>query len=163
MASLTILLDTNIWLDHFLGWREGSRQATQLFNLAFDKNCTLSYAVSSLKDVYYLVSSEQKRVERREVGALSDSAAAAANAAAWGCITNMQEIACAIPIDLPDVWMASKQRVIHSDFEDDLLIAAAKRAQVDYLVTNDERLLRHCPVASLDVVDMCAQLEVLEG
>lgn len=159
--QLSILLDTNVWLDYFLGSRNGHAMACSLVNLAFEKNQTLTYSLSSVKDVYYIMGLKLKKAAREEKGCLSDSAAAAANAAAWGCINNMQEIACAIPIDLPDVWMASKQRVIHADFEDDLLIAAAKRAQVDYLVTNDERLLRHCPVASLDVADMCAQLQVL--
>ena len=54
--------------------------------------------------------------------------------------------------------MATKQRALHGDFEDDLLIAAALRGRVDYLVTNDELLLRHCPVAALSVDDMFALL-----
>ena len=46
------------------------------------------------------------------------------------------------------------------DFEGDLVIAAAMRGKVDYLVTNDERLLRHCPVAALSAFDMCKVLEM---
>ena len=49
--------------------------------------------------------------------------------------------------------------MLHADFEDDLVIAAALRAKADYLVTNDEGLLRHCPVAALDARDMVALLE----
>lgn len=157
-----ILLDTNVWLDHYLGWRKGSQAARNLIEKALELGVTLLYAVSSIKDVYYLVASELKRLERQESGGeLSESGALAAEAAAWGCVNNLQVIACVVPLDLPDVWMASKQRALHRDFEDDLLIAASLRSKADYLVTNDEKLLRHCPVAALDVTDMLALLEVL--
>ena len=49
--------------------------------------------------------------------------------------------------------------MLHADFEDDLIIAATLRAKADYLVTNNEGLLRHCPVAALDARDMVALLE----
>mgnify|MGYP002230547929 CR=1 FL=1 len=112
--------------------------------------------------MYYLVAAEHKRVERAEAGSLSESAARAATITAWGCVNNMQAIACAVPLDHTDVWMASKQRALHGDFEDDLVIAAAMRGKVDYLVTNDEELLRHCPVAALSVTDMYKLLEILQ-
>ena len=158
-APVTILLDTNIWLDYFLGWRDMSPVALRVVGRALELGCTLAYAVTSAKDVYYLVASEHKRLERLEAGMLSEEAISAASASAWGCVNAMQEMACAVPLDHTDVWVASKQRVLHGDFEDDLVIAAALRAKVDYLVTNDERLLRHCPVAALDARDMLALLE----
>lgn len=155
----TLLLDTNVWLDYFLGWRDMSPTSRRLVELALNQDCTLAYAVSSVKDVYYIVASEHKRLERAAEGSLGKGAVAAANAAAWGCVNALQEMACAVPLDHTDVWMASKQRVLHADFEDDLFIAAALRAKADYLVTNDERLLRHCPVAALDARDMVALLQ----
>lgn len=47
--------------------------------------------------------------------------------------------------------MASKQRQLHSDYEDDLIIAAAMRAEADLLVTNDVKLCSHAPVAAMSV------------
>ena len=41
------------------------------------------------------------------------------------------------------------------------VVAAARRAKADYLVTNDERLLRHSPVAALSPRDMLALLRSL--
>ena len=155
----TLLLDTNVWLDYFLGWRDMSPTSRRLVDLALNQDCTLTYAVSSVKDVFYIVASEHKRLERASEGSLGKGTVAAANAAAWGCVNALQEMACAVPLDHTDVWMASKQRVLHADFEDDLIIAAALRARADYLVTNDEGLLRHCPVAALDARDMVALLE----
>lgn len=158
-SPVTILLDTNIWLDYFLGWRDMSQVAQRVIGRALELGCTLVYALPSVKDVYYLVASEHKRLERLETGSLSEAAVCAARASAWGCVNAMQEMACAVPLDHTDVWVASKQRVLHGDFEDDLVIAAAFRAKVDYLVTNDEGLLRHCPVAALDARDMLALLD----
>ncbi len=37
-----------------------------------------------------------------------------------------------------------------------MVLAAAQRAKADYLVTNDEALLRHAPVAALLVEDFLA-------
>ena len=158
--QLVLLLDTNVWLDYYLPWRSGYTAARQLIVSAFEQNQTLAYAVPSIKDVFYITAAEHKRAERAAVGTLSASAAQAATVAAWGCVNNMQEIACAVSLDHTDVWTASKQRILHGDFEDDLIIAAALRGRVDYLVTNDEELLRHCPAAALNVSDMCKLLEM---
>ena len=158
--QLSLLLDTNVWLDYYLPWRSGYATAQQLIVGAFEQSQTLAYAVPSIKDVFYMTAAEYKRAERAATGELSESAARAAVAAAWGCVNNLQEIACAVPLDHTDVWVASKQRVLHGDFEDDLVIAAAMRGGVDYLVTNDEMLLRHCPVAALSASDMCKLLEM---
>lgn len=158
--QLSMLLDTNVWLDYYLPWRSRHTAAKRLIERALEDNRTLVYAVSTAKDVYYLVSAEHKRVERAETGSLSESAVQAATVTAWGCVNNMQEIACAMPLDHTDVRVASRQRVLHGDFEDDLVIAAAMRGKVDYLVTNDETLLRHCPVAALNATDMCKVLEI---
>ena len=158
--QLSMLLDTNVWLDYYLPWRGGHAAARQLIERALEDDRTLAYAVSTAKDVYYMVAAEHKRAERAAAGSLSESAVQAATVTAWGCINNMQEIACSLPLDHTDVWMASKQRALHGDFEDDLLIAAAMRGKVDHLVTNDETLLRHCPVAALNVTDMCRLLEI---
>ena len=159
--QLALFLDTNVWLDYYLPWRSGYAAAQRLIVSAFEQNQTLAYAVPSIKDVFYMSAAEYKRAERAATGDLSESAARAAAVAAWGCVNNMQEIATAIPLDHTDVWMASKQRALHGDFEDDLVIAAAMRGKVDYLVTNDDALLRHCPVAALSASDMCTVLEQL--
>ena len=156
--QLVLLLDTNVWLDYYLPWRSGYAAAQRLIVGTFEQNQTLAYAVPSIKDVFYMAAAEHKRAERAATGALTESAARAATVAAWGCINNMQGIAIAIPLDHTDIWLASKQRPLQGDFEDDLVIAAAMRGKVDYLVTNDGALLRHCPVAALSSSDMCKVL-----
>lgn len=55
-----------------------------------------------------------------------------------------------------NVWLARKYQRIHEDFEDCLVLAAAQRAKADFLVTSDDALLRHAPVAALSVDDFLA-------
>ena len=114
---------------------------------------TLAFAVSSLKDVYYALSSALKRQSRTVNGALSEEDARSAEAYAWACVQNMQEIATPVAVDVSDVWFAGKFRSQMHDFEDALVAAAALRCHADALVTNDERFLRHSPVNAMDAAD----------
>ena len=67
-----------------------------------------------------------------------------------------------VACDQADVWMARKQRCLHEDYEDNLVVAAAQRAHADCLVTNDQNLLEHSPVAALSCADALAYLQALE-
>ena len=87
------------------------------------------------------ISSEHKAWYRREHGSLSQNAAMAATSLAWDCLSVLSQLATPVPCDLSDIWMANRQRELHSDYEDDLIIAAAIRAQADLLVTNDAKTL----------------------
>lgn len=149
----TLLIDTNIWIDAFDGDRKQHMRAHVLLDTAFERGVTLAFAVSSLKDVYYALSSALKRQSRAVNGALSEEGARSAEAYAWACVQNMQEIATPVAVDVSDVWLAGKFRKQMHDFEDALVAAAASRCHADVLVTNDERFLRHSPVNAMDASD----------
>lgn len=149
----TLLIDTNIWIDAFDGDRKQHMRAHVLLDTAFERGVTLAFAVSSLKDVYYALSSTLKRQSRTVNGALSEEDARSAEAYAWACVQNMQEIATPVAVDVSDVWLAGKFRSQMHDFEDALVAAAALRCHADALVTNDERFLRHSPVNAMDAAD----------
>lgn len=151
-----VLLDTNVWLDAFDGARPRSRAANELIDLCVSKGIDLLYAVGTAKDVYYLVGASLKGQARTAVPTLSEGQAGAISAYAAACVANMDEIATAVGADSSDVWLARKYRRIHADFEDCMVLAAAQRAKADYLVTSDETLLRHAPVATLSVEDFLA-------
>ena len=151
-----VLLDTNVWLDAFDGARPRSRAASELIDVCVHKGIDLLYAVGMSKDVYYLVGASLKRQARTAGTALSEDQARAIAAYAAACVTNMDEIATAVGADSSDVWLARKYQCIHADFEDCMVLAAARRAKADYLVTSDEALLRHAPVAALSVDDFLA-------
>lgn len=160
----SLLLDTNIWLDYYLGARPGHDLAMRLVGSAVEAGANLLYAISSSKDVYFLMNAGLKRLYREQHGGcLSEEAALAANETAWGCVSHLEELACPVPCDASDVWVAQKQKPLHSDYEDNLIIAAAKRAQADCLVTSDEALRRHAPVTALSTEDAIAYLETIES
>lgn len=54
----------------------------------------------------------------------------------------MREIATAVGADDSDLWLACKYKPILGDLEDNLVLASAERAQVDFIVTGDEQLIR---------------------
>lgn len=150
----SVLVDTNIWIDYYLGYRAGHETARKLLIKANEADIQLLHAVSSTKDVFFLVGMDFKRATRQEHdGSLTDSEALAAQEVAWACVENMQNISTAVGCDQSDVWLAQKQRRLHGDYEDNLIIAAALRAKASLLVTNDEQLLKHCPVAALSAAD----------
>ena len=151
-----VLLDTNVWLDAFDGARPRSREANELIDVCVRKGIDLLYAVGTAKDVYYLVGASLKRQVRTAGEALSEDQARAIAVYAAACVDNMDEIATAVGADSSDVWLARKYQRIHTDFEDCMVLAVTQRAKADYLVTSDEALLRHAPVAALSVDDFLA-------
>lgn len=159
MRLMRVLLDTNVWLDAYDGNRLGSKRANELIDRCEKAGVELLYAAESVKDVYYLISASLKRQARKDGGTLSESQAKAVSAYAFACVANMDEIATAVGMDSSDIWLAQKYRAIHTDFEDNLVLAAARRAKADCLVTNDDALLRHAPVAALSVDDALALME----
>lgn len=146
--SATILVDTNVWIDYYLGYRPGSKEACELMETARAKGVAVLYACTSSKDIYYTVRGDTKRKVRLENGSLTESEANACNELAWGCIRNMTDNAIAANVGQAEMWLACHHKKLHSDFEDDLVIAAAQSAEADYFVTNDQALLGKCPVTA---------------
>ena len=120
------------------------------------RQIALLYAASSVKDVYYLLEEREKRRVRASGAEVTAAIAAAVNEYAWGCVLSMGEMATVVPVDQSDLWIATKFRTVHGDFEDDLVLAAMERSQADFLVTSDETLLRKSPVAALSPHDLLA-------
>ena len=156
---LRLLVDTNVWVDHYLGNRTA---ATELLAYAVNHGSTLLFAVTSVKDAYYLISREIKRQMRQEPGTVTDENYAAVHEIAWGCIENMSELGTAVSLGMGDIWYAEKLRGLHDDFEDNLILAAAVRVKADFLVTSDEKLQRHSPVAAFSPEDMLTYLKTQE-
>ncbi len=148
-----VLLDTNVWLDAFDGVRPRSRDANRLIDVCERKGIGLLYAAGSAKDVYYLVGASLKRQAWTVGKTLTEGQARTISIYATACVSNMAEVATAVGMDVSDIWLAQKYQRIHEDFEDCLVLAAAQRAKADCLVTSDETLLRHAPVAALSVGD----------
>lgn len=156
---MKLLLDTSMWLDNYIPGRAGCDVVGEVLRLAIERRHELLYAATTAKDVFYLIAHAYK-AQARAQGGLDEAGARAINEVAWACVDNMGELATAVGADVSDLWLARRYKALHPDFEDDLVLAAAQRAHVDYLVTSDEGLIRHAPVRALSAQDMLAVLRL---
>ena len=158
----SVLLDTNVWIDGCVGTRTGSAKSRQLLCMCVEKEISVCLSITSLKDIYYQVGAELKREHRATGEALTEAAALAIEEVSWQSIMTIVEQATIVPADTSDVTVARYFHQIHSDFEDDLVLAAVERSGADYLITNDKRLRAHAPVAAITPADMLTLLESFE-
>ncbi len=148
LGGKRVLVDTCVWVDNYCADHAGGADAKRFLQMAVGQGAELLYAVHATKDVLYVLESEFKRAVRLELGALDEPTAQAAKRAALGCMRNMCDLATAVGADVSDVWLADKYLRIHGDFEDNLVLAACRRAKADYLVTNDRALIAHADVVA---------------
>ena len=152
MMGPALLIDTNVWLDIEYGKRGG--WPMEFLVAARMADARLGIASHSLKDVYYLIQRKIKLDDQRLGGVDPERSAAAARTAAWAVVQHILDNAEVVGSDYLDAYLATKQRRIHDDYEDDLIIAAAMRMNADMLVTSDRALLAHAPIAALSPQDV---------
>lgn len=156
--NLKLVIDTNVWLDDFFGDRPFHKDARALIDLAISKQVQLFHAITTEKDVYYLSCATLKAKERVSSGCVSNESAHAIASISNALIGKLESLSTPIALDATDTWTARHLQSIHADFEDCLIMAAAVRANADFVVTNDRKLLQHCTVAALSCADMAAYL-----
>ena len=150
---LCILVDTNVWIDNYAPVRKESERSRQLIDMARNNGASLVYPVHVLKDVFYNLSATNKRRCMNERGELSEADYLAIR-------ENMADLAFAVGADQSDVWLARKYRSFSNDLEDNFVMAAAERANADFIVTRDEKLLRKSSVKAFTPEDALAFLEL---
>lgn len=156
-----LLVDTNVWLDSFVPSRTGHDSAKELIAFSLSNGVPLLYAPTSIKDVEFIAAASFKRAVRAQGNPVDEACATVARQFAWSCVQSMRRIATAVGMDESDVWLAEKFHAIHPDFEDDLLLAAAKRSGADYLVTNDNKLITHATVPVITPRDLLTLMHEL--
>ena len=159
--NVQILVDTNVWLDAYLGFRPGCSDAVKLFEVGTQAQVSFLYPVGALQDVFALIIMELKRSARSSGVSVGKTEIACFRDIAWSCVDNMREFATAVAADESDIWLASKYRAFNWDLEDNMVLASAQRAQVNYLATNDKALIEKSTVVALTprnlVEVLCAQ------
>lgn len=149
-----VLLDTNVWLDYHCGRDLEDRTAFRVLDGLLSESHQILITPMILKDVYYLIGSVLKRGIRAGEQGVSTETATAINEIAWGCIQQMLEIAEVVDIGVQDCRQAVTFRSVREDFEDNLMLACAQTAAVDYFVTSDKRLLAHAKPACISPKEM---------
>lgn len=144
--ELRFLLDTNVWLDYFLDRGKLHDITASFIGSAFSADdVQLCTAILSTRDVYYHIQKELKQATLEEISELTDSSIAAAHELAWACLRSLRNLSFIVPADETDVVEATILRDAHYDYEDNLIVAAAKRVKADCIVTSDEQMLKHQP------------------
>ena len=159
-GPLRILLDTNVLLDEYLPMRPEADVSRELIDAAVHAGHELLYPARAIVDVHYMIAKTYKDQVRQERGTVSQADALCIQKIAWGCIDNLCDRMTAVGLDQSDVWLARKYRSFNSDFEDNFVLAAAERAQADFLVTSNKQLLTKATVAALSPANMLALLNV---
>lgn len=160
-AGPRILVDTNVWVDAFLGHRSGHKDAMAFLAEAQRASAQLVYPIGALQDVFAILIMELKR-KTREVRDIDEACMSTIRRVAWGCVDTLREGSTAVGADESDAWLACKYRKLNWDLEDNMVLAAAKRAEVDYLVTSDRVLLAKANVAAMTPADTAALLGALD-
>lgn len=142
----SVLLDTNVWLDYYLGYRAGNSDASRLISLLLEKEIPIYYSSLSLKDVFYSIASCLKADVRESGETLSLGRAQAIREIAWGCADNMSWMGFAAPMNESQVRRAMMLKGLHSDLEDDLVLSCLETDGIDSFVTSDKALLGKSPV-----------------
>ena len=145
--QLRFLIDTNVWLDAFIDRSRNHDTASTFLKNARLSNTPLFTSIETTKDVYYLVTLELKRMQRREVGEVTETFANAVREAAWSCITTMRRNSTIVAADTSDMVEAIALRADHDDYEDNLIIAAAIRANATHIISSDKQLQACSPIA----------------
>ena len=159
---LSILVDTNVWVDYFIASRPGYADAAGFIKTAWRESVQLLYPIGALQDVFAVIIMQLKR-EAHAVREVDETCMATLRRVAWGCVDTLRDGATAVGADESDAWLACKYRKINWDLEDNMVLAAAKRAGADYLVSNDRVLISKANVAALRPADMTALLEEMGG
>lgn len=146
--GLKLLIDTNVWLEYFLersnrsaSW-DAIRKAHELYDL-------MTITPNITKDVFFTVASDLKGRMREDGLEITSGLDGGSNVAAWACLKLMQELALVLNVGMPEHYGAMKLAEQYPDYEDNLLLATAYNNKLDYIITNDKRLLKNEVVAAI--------------
>lgn len=155
-----ILVDTNVWIDYYLDRNRRAHDiAHDLIIESSRQGMALYTSAAALSDLFFILCQESKRLAREDGLTVTVGMTAAIREAAWATLRNIMELSIVVPIGKSEAYAALTYRPVHDDFEDDLILAAATRADVDYVVTSDASLAKHAPIACLSPADLLALLQ----
>ena len=118
---MNIMIDTNVLLDDILNRGSNAETARKISRLVTDGLVKCFLTANCLTDIFYIVSkSLNEAAARRTIKNLLLSFA----------VVSVDGEDCRLAIDLP-----------MKDFEDALVVVCAKKAALDYIVTNDKKFL----------------------
>ena len=127
---MTILLDTNIIIDALQERQPFDAPAKEIMRKARTKEITCCFTANAVTDIFYLYSKVRDLQSARSALTYLLENYSVVSVTQEDCISAMS-----FPID---------------DFEDALVVTCAKKAEVDYIITRDEKFL--CDKSPVDII-----------
>lgn len=156
---LKILVDTNIWIDYYTGRDMPSGAASKVIKELICSEHHVFAASLSVKDVFFLLKAYLKLAYRQEKKEpISEAQALAIGEVAWKSIEHMSRVVEVVSVGVEEHDRALELREVHSDYEDDLILACAEACEANYLLTNDASLRSHSSVTALSAEDLLREL-----
>jgi len=118
---MNVLIDTNVILDDILNRVPNAEAAKKINRLVTDELVVAYLTANTLTDIFYIVSKNRDEITARKT------------------IKNLLLIFSVVSVDGEDC-----QRAIDfpmGDFEDALVVVCAEKANLDYIITNDQGFL----------------------
>ncbi len=134
-----VLVDTSVWVAEALRHRPASDDVTAMLRACVMQDVDLLYSPSTIKDLFCVL----PRQMRMEAVAEGEEGLPSFKPAAWACVRRVMDLATASPLSVAECEMAWMLRGRHADLEDNLIVATAETAGVDYIVTYDRGLIEH--------------------
>lgn len=148
-----LMLDTCIWVNSQIGTNRGHEAARKLIVAARKRGMQLGIAPHSLSTVFYVVCRHLGRFKAKDDSVSPECAAAAVKETAWGVVNSIMDYAIVIGADGSDARIAALHKSVHDDFEDDLVLAAARRMRADLIVSDDLGFVKHSPLPIMTADD----------
>ena len=153
MQPRSLMLDTCIWVNSQIGTNSGHEAARKLVVAARKRGMLLGIAPHSLSTVFYIVYRHLRRFGSGNDAVSPEDAAAAAKETAWGVVGSIMDYAVVVGADGSDARIAALHKSVHDDFEDNLVLAAARRMRADLVVSDDLAFVQHSPLPIMTADD----------
>lgn len=141
-----VFLDTNVLLDHLLQRDGHAQQARRALEACANHDVALLCASTSLKDIAYIAEAMVRRQFKQGESSLeNETLHMLVRHVPWRCVEQARALCDIASIDQQTCDDALILRPRHDDFEDDLIIAAARQADADCVITSDAELIEHFP------------------
>ncbi|WEV75908.1 PIN domain-containing protein [Bifidobacterium sp. ESL0800] len=155
-----IVFDTNILIDIVMHRSLRESAALKLMDACADLNLNPMCVSLSLKDVDYIVKVNTKREFKDAMAGVEQATVQQLVAQiGWNSVQSIIEVCEVAAVDGEVCKNALKLRSAHPDYEDDLIIAAARQAGADMVVTGDQDLIRHFPDLCVSVEDALKRID----
>jgi predicted nucleic acid-binding protein len=130
MKSITILVDTNILLDHLDNREPHRKNASRIFELCAEENCRGVIAAHSITNIFYILRKKFSSRERKDI------------------LLNLCNLFDVSGIDHTKLVEALQNNII-DDIEDCLQMSCAKAVEAEYIVTRDLEDFSQSPIPAI--------------